>query len=257
MSTQRYRLHVVTLPALLDKAASGDHGLTVIDGQDSERHLRYADLAQRAASRLAALQRAGARPGDALILLLEDRIAFVELFWAATLGGLIPVPVAGGISDEHRLKLFRIAARLDDPWLVTDAATRDRLQRFLAAQQDVLPGASELAAHTLLVDDLQGAGEARRHEPSPEDVALIQFSSGSTSAPKGVVLTHANLLTNLDGILEGMAMQADDRMLSWMPLTCSLPGALWPTRATNWIGCRANSQRVIPTYSTGRFLVAS
>ena len=63
------------------------------------------------------------------------------------------------------------------------------------------------------------SGEGRRHLASASDTAFIQFSSGSTSTPKGVVLTHANLLVNARGATEAAAFSESDRPLSWMPLT--------------------------------------
>jgi len=230
-----------TLNELLHARRDSGHRLIVVEGQDRQRTLAYRDLAARAMARWDVLHAAGARAGQALIILTEDRLAFVELFWAATLGGLVPVPVAGGISDEHRLKLFRIAERLQDPWLVTDAASAQRLARFADQHPEAVPerDAAALRERTRLLDEpdpdtdaplqepsqapsqapWQAAVRAPLHDPAPDEVALIQFSSGSTSTPKGVVLTHRNLLTNLDAIRIGMALADDDIMLSWMPLT--------------------------------------
>ena len=64
------------------------------------------------------------------------------------------------------------------------------------------------------------AGEhGELHKPSPGDLAFIQYSSGYTSDPKGVCLTHRNLCINIRAIVEGLEWQADDSSLSWMPLT--------------------------------------
>ncbi len=78
-----------------------------------------------------------------------------------------------------------------------------------------------LQARTLKVEALDeaGAAEGLPHAVGADDTAFIQFSSGSTSDPKGVVLTHANILANIAGILEAGRFSADDVSLSWMPLT--------------------------------------
>ena len=67
------------------------------------------------------------------------------------------------------------------------------------------------------LDDISRAGELHRAQPG--DTAFIQFSSGSTSEPKGVVLTHANILANSRGVTEAAKFTQEDVSLSWMPLT--------------------------------------
>ncbi len=75
------------------------------------RRVSYGELRQRALGLLHHLQQLGREPGDKLILLLNNNEQFIDAFWAAVLGGIVPVPVAIGISDEHRHKLLRIAAQ--------------------------------------------------------------------------------------------------------------------------------------------------
>jgi acyl-CoA synthetase (AMP-forming)/AMP-acid ligase II/acyl carrier protein len=135
------------------------------------------------------------------------------------LGGIIPVPLALGISDEHRHKLLRIARKLGKPFIYTERRSLERIGAFAAqvGEQETFEG---LRARAFLVDDLSDISRAgQAHQSRPDDVAFIQFSSGSTSEPKGVVLTHGNVIANSKGVVEAARLTADDISLSWMPLT--------------------------------------
>ena len=160
------------------------------------RRVTYGELHERALGMLHHLQQLGAQPGDQLILLLNNNEQFIDAFWAAVLGGIVPVPVAIGISDEHRHKLLRIARKLGTPFIYTDRKTLERIGQFAAQTGD----AEHLrrAAPARLPGGRPRSTSRRpaRARPVPGDTAFIQFSSGSTSDPKGVVLTHANLIAN-------------------------------------------------------------
>jgi acyl-CoA synthetase (AMP-forming)/AMP-acid ligase II/aryl carrier-like protein len=132
------------------------------------------------------------------------------------------VPVAIGISDEHRHKLLRIARKLGQPYIYTDRKTLDRIGSFATQSGDATEAATfaALKARAFLVDELHDISvKGKPHEARPEDTAFIQFSSGSTSEPKGVVLTHANLIANIDGSTQAAGFNEHDVSLSWMPLT--------------------------------------
>jgi acyl-CoA synthetase (AMP-forming)/AMP-acid ligase II len=208
-----------TLTELLEGNRSAARHITYLEGERETRNVAYGELYERAVAILHRLQRLGARPGDKLILFLSGNEPFIDAFWAALLGGIIAVPVAPGISDEHRHKLLRIAAKLGSPYIYTE-------QRLLERVAATATGAEEIAtlqalrARAFLVDELDQLGRGGKlHRAQAGDVAFIQFSSGSTSEPKGVVLTHANLLANIRGVSEIARFTQDDVSLSWMPLT--------------------------------------
>src|SRR5688500_16786068 len=135
------------------------------------------------------------------------------------LGGIVPVPVALGISDEHKHKLLRIAKKLGRPFIYTDRKTLDRIGTFAgpAGEQAVFDALNARAFYAEQVDDISKAGKI--HPVKPDDTAFIQFSSGSTSEPKGIVLTHRNILTNARGAGEASEWNEGDVNLTWMPLT--------------------------------------
>ena len=208
-----------TLTEVIESNRGFERNLTYLEGENDVREVSFAELYERALGILYHLQRLGARRGDKLILFLGNNEQFIDVFWAAILGGIVPVPVALGISDEHRHKLLRIARRLGKPFLYTERRSLERIGAFAApaGEQDVFEA---LRARTFLVDnldDISRAGSVQR--VSAEDVAFIQFSSGSTSEPKGVVLTHGNILANVYGATEAAGFTPDDVSLSWMPLT--------------------------------------
>jgi acyl-CoA synthetase (AMP-forming)/AMP-acid ligase II len=212
-------MNTTTLTALMEAHRSAAGSLTYLEGEREARTVSFGALYERALGILHRLQRLGARPGDRLILLLAANEPFIDAFWAAVMGGIIPVPVAPGLSDEHRHKLLRIARKLKDPFLYTEAKLLERIGAFALAHNETDIYES-LRPRTFLVDELDTLGRSGKpHRARADDPAFIQFSSGSTSAPKGVVLTHANLLANIRGVSSAARFREDDISLSWMPLT--------------------------------------
>lgn len=210
---------VETLTELIESNRKVDRALIYLEGEKEERRISYGELYERALGILFHLQKLGARPGDKLILFLNNNEQFLDAYWAGILGGIVPVPVSIGISDEHRHKLLRIARKLGRPFLYTDRKTLERVGQFaaVAGEQALFDGLRARCFLADALDDISRAGSVHRAQPG--DTAFIQFSSGSTSAPKGVVLTHANILANGRGAGEAARFGTDDVSLSWMPLT--------------------------------------
>jgi len=211
--------NATTLAELIADNRNHSGKITYLEGEHEARDVSYEELHARALGILHHLQRLGARRGDKLILFLGSNEQFIDAFWAALLGGIIPVPVALGISDEHRHKLLRIARKLGKPFIYTERRSLERIGSF-AAEAGELETAEGLRARAFLVDDLSDISRAGQvYQARPDDIAFIQFSSGSTSEPKGVVLTHGNVIANARGVVEAARISADDISLSWMPLT--------------------------------------
>jgi len=208
-----------TMVELLIANRKADRHIGYLETEAVERRVSYAELHERALGILWRLQRLGLSRGDHLIIFLNNNEAFVDGFWAAIAGGIVPVPLAVGISDEHRFKLLRIAKQLGQPWLYTDRKAIGRLAEF--SEQHGEQAAFEiLRARAFLIDDIEDAGRAADPVAArPGDTAFIQYSSGSTSDPKGVVLTHRNILANARGASEAAGFNDRDVAVSWMPLT--------------------------------------
>jgi acyl-CoA synthetase (AMP-forming)/AMP-acid ligase II len=208
-----------TLAELLTLNRTVRRSITYLEGENAERVVGYDELYARALGILFHLQKLGAKPGDKLILYLANNEQFLDAFWAGMLGGIVPVPVALGISDEHKHKLLRIAKKLGKPFIYTDKKTLDRIGAFAggAGEQATYDALASRAFFAENVSDISKAGQL--HAVKADDMAFIQFSSGSTSEPKGIVLTHRNILVNARGAGEAALWNENDTNLSWMPLT--------------------------------------
>ena len=207
-----------SLTEILREAGTQDRSIRFVDGDKDETIVTFADLWRRALAMLGALQARGMKPGDELVVFTRSNESFVVAFWAGMLGGIVPVPVAVGISDEHRLKLFRILLQLQRATLFTESELLARLAEF-ADDREMPAVRAKLAERSVLDSDIVQGSEGTVFEPARDDTAFIQYSSGSTSDPKGVCLTHRNLTTNIRAIIEGAAWTDGDQSLSWMPLT--------------------------------------
>ncbi len=202
-----------TLLDALDSVLDSEHGIGFLEKQGVEHALSYPDLKYEALSILGVLQSTGVGPGDHLVLSVNDNPVFIRFFWACILGGIIPVPVGVGISEEHRNKLLRILKKVESAWLVSHESDFERLGEDVSA---AIPVDRVLSPKTIM-SRLGSPGEVTKI--TPESIAFIQFSSGSTSDPKGVVLTHKNLITNIADIIDSAKLTRQDISLSWMPLT--------------------------------------
>ncbi len=197
---------------LIEHVKQGDKGIIFIEDSKNDVFMTYEELYIKALGILGFLQTKGVKPGDEIVLQILDNGSFVCAFWACILGGVIPVPIPIGNNDEHRLRVVKVWNILNNPYLITEAS----LQSQLGDQEN-------MKARAFLVEEAGKAGNPGKiYTPEPSDIAFIQFSSGSTGDPKGVVLTHENLLTNINAILKGLQVVPEDSTLSWMPLTHDL-----------------------------------
>lgn len=192
-----------TLVDVLLHAAAEAPGQVVVHvrGDGGERTVSFAELRDDALRVAGGLHAAGLEPGTPVPLLAGLGEDFQPMFWGALAAGLVPVPLA----PEAR-RVGPVWEFLGRPAVVVDATTEALLAE--------IPG----PVNALRLGELRKAGPLRSlPRRRPQDLAFLQFSSGSTGAPKGVELTHEAVLANLRQIRTAMAITPDDVVASWMP----------------------------------------
>ena len=123
-----------TLVEILAARRGDARAITYLTGEEQRREVSFADLHSAALGILKHFQDFGLHPGDELILFTPNNEQFLDGFWACLLGGIVPVPVAVGISDDHRDKLLRIFRQLrHNPAIYTEQGQMSRLRDYAQA----------------------------------------------------------------------------------------------------------------------------
>ncbi|HEX3048649.1 MAG TPA: AMP-binding protein [Bacillota bacterium] len=220
MINQCNEREVQTLVELIQASLNPDSGgITFINNEADIKFLSYQALYENAARLLYTLQMYGLEPGSELVFQIDDNQTMLYYFWACILGGIIPIPVSTGNTPIYGQKLFAVWKSLTNPRLVTSRKHLDRLQEFAAAHH-LQETYEKLSTRTIFWEEIKaGPQKGILHPARPSDIAYIQFTSGTTGAPKGVILTHENLVSTIEGIIESAEMTSADHQLSWQPLT--------------------------------------
>lgn len=207
------------LISLLKAAGNSHKGITFINGPENETFLSYKTLFNKAEECLVNLRSSGVCPGDKLILQIENNQTFLTLFWASLLGKIIPVPLTLAQTDEYRLKLLKVREVLEDPFIALDETVFHDLETYLKNNGHETTLAQIKGKVIFPGSFTPNTGTAEWEIPCSEETAYFQFSSGSTGDPKGILLSHGNLVENIMAFLSAKQAQPDDSYLSWLPLT--------------------------------------
>ena len=208
-------------------------GYTFIADDGNVERMSYAMLAEHARRRAGALRALGLSDGDRVALVLDDGRQFVVTFFAALLAGLVPVPMCPPMVLGKLDTYFETAAGIVRAAGSAAVVTSERLKMLLwpiagnvaSVRLVITPEALDhTSAHTSAQTSAQTSARTPapfvRPATAPDDLAFLQFTSGSTSAPKGVAVTHRCLIANTRAIREELIAGSSrvEQVLSWLPL---------------------------------------
>ena len=183
--------------------------------EDDGEIITYGQLADGAEAVAGGLQEKGLLPGDTVSIMLPTSREYFFTFMGILLAGGIPVPIYPPFRmnqlEDHMRRHSAILKNCEAKIMVIIPEAK-RFARVLKAQVESM--------HTLAtIEELtSGAATYNKFTPATNDIAFLQYTSGSTGNPKGVMLTHANLLANIYALGEVAQVKSTDVIVSWLPL---------------------------------------
>ncbi|RMI33405.1 type I polyketide synthase [Nocardia stercoris] len=175
----------------------------------------YREIAEKARSIAVHLGEQCA-PGSRILLLCPPGLEYTLHFYGCLYAGLIPVPAYPPASNRHLSRVETIARSARAAAVLTaEGADRFDLSSIRGAEIPTLAGATWIEAKRSSFDTPSDSW--RRPEITGDTTALLQYTSGSTSAPKGVVVSHANLLDNARLAADTFGLTPDSRGAGWLP----------------------------------------
>jgi len=203
-----------TLGDLLITAAeqSPAHGIGFVSSDGTWDFLTFPQLLSRARSYAGGLRSKGLIPGSKVMIIMAKNEDIVPVLWGCFLAGIIPTilqpPVSFTEFNHPAQKIENVYKTLGNPKILISV---DMIKNFYSGRippKDIISNNELENIETPFI----------LHQADEHDVAFIQFSSGSTGDPKGISLTHKNILTNLEAIGIGLDLSDEDVESSWMPL---------------------------------------
>ena len=187
-------------------------------GHDNET-ISYGELDRRARQIAAKLQQE-TEPGERAILLFPSGLDYVAAFFGCLYAGVIAVPAYPPEStrEQHQERLLSIIIDAEPSLLLTSTMLYEPLSQvsLQLSTHEMVQGLPKLlcvdALNDISIENWQGP------QVQPSDIAFLQYTSGSTSTPKGVQVTHKNLIVNEELIRQGFGIDETDVIVSWLPL---------------------------------------
>ncbi|PJZ68820.1 hypothetical protein CH373_15490 [Leptospira perolatii] len=204
------------------------------DGESKESLLSYSDLF-KSIEKIAGNIQSITKLGDRVLLLYPPGLEYIISFLGCITAGVIPVPAYPPRNNHHVDRIKTIIKDADATAALTVDSAREKISQILTSESTL----RNVGLYTYS-DLCQASGNLKRHLLQSESVAFLQYTSGSTSAPKGVVVSHGNLLDNLKSQYQFSGIKEDSKSLFWLPpyhdmgliggilgpLYCQIPGYL-------------------------------
>ncbi|MDR1067363.1 MAG: amino acid adenylation domain-containing protein [Clostridiales bacterium] len=204
--------NIRSLADLFERSAKSGY-IIYVDNNGEETVQHYERLKKEALRALRHLNDAGVNAGDTLVFQLLNQRFFITTFWACVFGGIIAVPITAPttakLADTLK-KLDAVIKKLGETNVIFESRVYDDIRDVVSSCR------AQIEYENIDLND-ERVGKTR--ESSTDDIAYIQFSSGSTSHPKGAPLTHGNLICNTLQLKNRIKPLADDFIGSWLPLT--------------------------------------
>jgi fatty-acyl-CoA synthase len=203
-----------TLREALAVAARGDHGYRFVGARGAESTRSYADI-QAAALRVAgSLDARGLRRGDLAAIIVGDPESFLTTLFGVSLAGAVPASLYPPAPTSDLPSYLDATARVLRSCGARAVITSPTLLPHIESLRATCPDLTWVEPF----DALQGPAFALDTAPAAADVAFVQFTSGSTALPKGVVVTQGNLAANISAFADALGGGPDDIAVSWLPL---------------------------------------
>ncbi len=201
----------------LEYAANGDSGFNFYDHRgELDSVLSYRDLRDEAKVLAGRLLGLGCQPGDRIGIIAETDPMFHRFFFACQYAGLIPLALPAGIQlGAHKAYVGQIRRMLDSCGATIAVAPASHM----AFLEEVADDLDLLMSGTPEDFDALPEHAAELVSPAAEDIAYLQYTSGSTRFPRGVEINHETVLNNIREIAaHTMKLTSEDRFVSWLPL---------------------------------------
>ena len=176
--------------------------------------ITYSELYNRVKVISGALKSKGVKPGDTVLLMYPAGIDFIETFYSCLYLGCIPIPLYP-VKNNYSIK--RIVTIIKDSGAVFALSTESAIaiqQKIIKNNQDL----DEVADLTWIATDcIENSQEPLEQGAENKEVAYLQYTSGSTAAPKGVIISHQNILHNVNMIIDTAKTNPDTVSVMWLP----------------------------------------